>query len=236
MEQNKNVLTSKDATKSLIGNWLAWYVLFNIIYYMISNFLLSSIESSLVQVIIAIVLQALMVFCTWVMSTKFTFKDKFILSDDVRIVMKSLVIFTIVVCVADGIYQFVQAENTFNKVIDSSYELKIQEKRMEQIYSTEEMAEYNRQKNEIITDAKKQMYINIAIIEVVLVVIFLAMLPIEKKMISKHISESNNIVIPPVATTPPTSPASPSSPVPPASPSSPISPASPTPPSSSLSS
>ena len=147
MEQNKNVLTSKDATKSLIGNWLAWYVLFNIIYYMISNFLLSSIESSLVQVIIAIVLQALMVFCTWVMSTKFTFKDKYILSDDVRIVMKSLVIFTIVVCVADGIYQFVQAENTFNKVINSSYELKIQEKRMEQIYSTEEMAKYNRQKN-----------------------------------------------------------------------------------------
>ena len=154
--QNVSVSTSKEITKNLIGNWLAWYVILNVIYYIITNYLLFQIESSLIQIIVSIVLQALIAFCAWTMSTKFTFKNRHIAPDDVRVVMKNIIIFSIIVCVVNVAYQFVQAEAIFNNSINSNYALKIKEKQMEQVYSSQEMSEYNKQKSEKIAEAKNR--------------------------------------------------------------------------------
>lgn len=204
--QNESIPTSREITKSLIGNWLIWYVILNILYFIIANYLLFQIESSLIQIIISIISQALIVFCAWTMSTRFTFKNKHIASEDVRVVMRNLVIFSIVICVMNGVYQFVQAEITFNNSIDSNYALKIKEKQMEQIYSAQEMSEYNRQKSEVIAEAKNQMYVNLAIVELVSVCVFLGIIPIEKRMIMKYVLKNDNITtpsVPPISSVPP---------------------------------
>ena len=92
-----------------------------------------------------------------------------------------------VICMANAIYQFVQLNNTFSQVIESNYELNIKEKMLEQIYDNQEMQEYYQQKSKVIAEAKRQSYTYLVIFEVSLVVIFLAALPVEKKLIMKHI-------------------------------------------------
>ncbi len=214
--RNKQTSTPKEITKSLIGNWLAWYIILYIIYYVVINYMLVPIvgESYLLQVIIAVILQVLMVFCAWFMSTKFAFKSRRIARDDVKVVMRNLIIFSVVVCVANGIYAFIQVEANFNDVVNSDYGLRIREKKMEQIYSDQEMSEYYQQKSEMVAEVKNRFYINFAIFELATTAVFLGFLPIEKKMISKHISEKDTRM--PSPTPPTSSPASPtSSPTPP---------------------
>lgn len=204
--QNKTVSSSKEITKNLIVNWLIWYIIFNIIYSVIANYLLSLVGSSLIQIIVSIVLQALIVFCAWVLSTKFTFNNRYIAFEDVRVVVKRLVIFSIVICIVNGVYQFVQAESTFNNSIDSNYALKVKERQMEKIYSAQEMSEYNKQKSEAIAEAKQQMYVDLAIVELVSIIVFLGIIPIERKMIMKHVLKNNNITTPSVPSMPSTPP------------------------------
>lgn len=190
--QAQNTISSGDATKSLIGKWLAWYIILSIIYTIVYSLISSAIESLIIQVIAAIILQALIVLAAWVMSTKFTFKDKLLKRSDVGAVMKNLIIFSIIVCAVNAAYRFVQVSSSFDSAIESNYELKVKEKMAEQVYDKQKMQEYYQQKSEAISEAKEQTYVYLAVFEVFSIAIFLAILPFEKKLIMKHATEEEN--------------------------------------------
>ena len=162
------------------------------------------IESQIIQVITSIALQALMVFVAWFMSTKFTFKNKAIRHDDIRVVMKNLIIFSVIVCAVNAVYQFVQLNSAFDHAVESDYGLRVKEKMAEQIYGSQGMQEYYQQKSEAVAEAKRQSDIYLAVFELFSVVIFLAILPIEKKLISKHAIMNNSTPMPSGVMTPPT--------------------------------
>ena len=184
----KEIATTKKITQSLIGNWLMWGIVFGIIYSIIYNLITLFMESTIIKVIIAIVMQGIIAFLIWKVSTKSVFKNKTISYDDVSTVMKNLIIFTVVICVINGIYQFFQVNSTIDNTINSNFQLKYTESRMSHLYNDEQMAEYNKQKEDAIAKVKSQTYTYLAIIEIGLTAVYLAVLPLEKKEILKYVS------------------------------------------------
>ena len=184
----KELATTKKITQDLIGNWLLWGILFGIIYSMIYSLITRSMESTIIKALIAIVMQGITAFVIWKVSTKSVFKNKSISYDDVPTVMKNLIIFTIVICVINGIYQFSKVNSTIDNAINSNFQLKYTESIMSDLYNNEKMAEYNKQKEDMIAKAKSQTYTYLAIMEIGLTGAYLAVLPLEKKEILKYVS------------------------------------------------
>ena len=101
--------------------------------------------------------------------------------------MRNLMIFTVVMCLLDGIYNVSTANYSFNKSIDSNYGLKYSESILSNIYSGEQMAEYNRLKEEAIREARGKLNTYLILFELGVTAVYLAVLPFEKKRILKYI-------------------------------------------------
>lgn len=187
--ENKEFSTTKKITQELIGGWLLWGILlFGIIYSLLFNVVTSSVDSMVLKGIIAIIMQGCIAYITWKLSTKSTFKQKTMAFDDVPKVMKNLCIFTVVICVINGIYQCSQVNSIIDNAINSNFQLKYTESMMSYLYNEEQMIEYNKQKEETIKQVKKQAYTYLAIVEIGLTAVYIAVLPLEKKEILKYIN------------------------------------------------
>lgn len=186
--ENKEIVTTKKITQSLIGNWLLWGIVFGIVYSFVYSFIAHFMESMVLQAIIAIVLQGILAFIMWKLSTKSAFKKNTITYNDVSTVMRNLIIFTVIICVVNGIYNLSQVNSTIDQKINSDYKLKYTESMMSYLYNDTQMAEYQKQKEEAIEKVKSQAYTYLAIIEIGLTTVYLAVLPLEKKEILKYVS------------------------------------------------
>lgn len=186
--ENKEIVTSGKMTQSLIGNWLLWGIVFGILYSFIYNIIASSTESMLVVALIAIVLQGITAIIVWKCSTSSSFKKKTISYDDIPTIMKNLVIFTIVICVITAIYNISNVNATIDKAIESNYQLKFSESMMSYLYDDEQIAEYQKEKEKAIEELKSKLYTYLIILEIGLTVVYLAVLPLEKKFILKYVS------------------------------------------------
>ena len=102
--------------------------------------------------------------------------------------MRNLIIFTIVICVLTGIYNITSVNSSMDKAINSDYKLKFSESMMSRIYSDEQMAEYNKEKEKAMAEAKSKANTYLIILEVGLTAVYLAVLPLEKKEILKYVS------------------------------------------------
>lgn len=186
--ENKELVTSKKITQSLIGWWLVWGIPLGIIYSVIYNLITNAVKSLILSAIIAIVLQGIATFLQWKFSTSSTFNKKTMSYNDVSKVMKNLIIFTIIVCIINGVYRFSQVNSTIDETVNSNLQLQYTESMMSHLYNDEQMAEYNQQKEKAIEEVKSQLYIYLAIIEIGLTVVYLAVLPLEKKEILKYVN------------------------------------------------
>lgn len=184
---NKELATSRKITSELIGGWFLWGILFGIIYMFIYNFIIYSINSLLIKVIITIILQAIITFLTWKNSASSTFKKRTMDYNDIPTVMRNLTIFTIIICLINGIYQYTQVNSTIDQAINSNYQLKFAESRMSYLYDDEEMEAYQQKKEQEIANLKKQCYEYLALIEIGLTAVYLGVLPFVKKQILKYV-------------------------------------------------
>ena len=107
--------------------------------------------------------------------------------NDVPTVMRNLIIFTIVICIISGLYNYYNINNTIDKSIDSDYQLQYTEKSLSRILDSEQMDKYNKQKEEAIAKVKSQVYIYFAITEISLTAVYLLVLIIKKKEILKYV-------------------------------------------------
>ena len=99
-----------------------------------------------------------------------------------------MLIFVVAISVINGAYRFYEANSTFSKNIESNYGLKMKEMMLKRLGSEELIAEYNKQKEEAIAEAKKKLYIYLAVLEVGLLAVHLGALPLEKKFIHEACS------------------------------------------------
>ncbi len=166
---------------------LLWGIVFGLVYSLLYAFITHSMESLVLKAIIAIVMQGITTFIIWKFSTKSTFKKRTISYNDVPTVMRNLIIFTVIVCVINGIYNYSQVNSTIDEAVNSNYKLKYTESMMSYLYDDDQMAEYNKQKKDAIAKVKNQARTYLVILEIGLTAIYLAVLPLEKREILKYV-------------------------------------------------
>ena len=179
--ESKELVSPKKMSQLLIGNWLVWGLLVEIIYSVVFSLIIDSIESLVLKAIIAVILQEIITIVIWKISIVSAFKKRTISYNDVPYVMKSLIIFTIVVCALTCIYNIASVNSLVKDYIDSDYKLQIGESFMSRFYDDDEMAEYNKEKENAISEVKNKVYTYAVILEIWLTLVYLAVLPLEKK-------------------------------------------------------
>ena len=187
--ENKEIATSGKITSELIGGWILYSILFGIIYYLISSFINSLIPSLVLKAIVVIVLEGIFMFLIWKSSTASTFKKRTMNYSDVPTVMRNLLIFTIIICVINGIYNFYSVNKAIDTAIATNVELQLLEYNVSTLKNSKQMKKYEEEKNKAIAEAKSQLYTYLSFLEVGLTAVSLAILPLEKKQILKYVQQ-----------------------------------------------
>ena len=192
--ENKEVVDASKMSKSLIGNWLSWGIIFGLLYSFIFPFLTNSMDSLFLKALIAMVLQGFIAIILWKISTQSSFKKMTISSDDVPVVMKKLLVFTIIICLLSCVYEIYKGNSYIDEAVKSNYQIQLQETFMSKLYTNDQMSEYNKQKEEAISSVKHKLHVYIVLLEAGLAVVYLGVLPLEKKEILKYVSNENDSI------------------------------------------
>ena len=186
--ENKEIATIRTITGELIGGFLLYGIVFSILY----NFIYSAITNKIAEdaliliAVIAIILQGITVFCIWRCSIATTFRKRLIGRADVKKVMRNLMIFTVIVCIVSAIMNFVEVNKSVDEAIDSNANITMAESYMRYIYDDDEIAQYEAQKEQVINETKTKLYMYLAVLEIGLLVVYLGVIPLQKKAILKY--------------------------------------------------
>lgn len=186
--ENKQVATVRTITGELIGGFILYGIVFGILYNLIYSLITNRVseDSLIIIAIIAIILQGITVFCVWRCSIATTFRKRLIETDDVKTVMKNLMIFTIIICFITAMMNFVQVNEAVEEAINSDSSLRISEAYMQYLYDDEEIAQYEAEKEKIINQTKIELYTYLAVLEIGLLVVYLGVVLLQKKAILKY--------------------------------------------------
>ena len=182
--ENKQVATVRTITGELIGGFILYGIVFGILYSFIYSAITNRIseDSLILTAIIAIILQGIIVFCVWRCSIATTFRKRLIEINDVKTVMKNLMIFTVVICFLTALMNFAQV----NETVEDTINLRISETYMQYLYDDEEIAQYEAEKEKIISETKTKVYTYLAVLEIGLLAVYLGVIPLQKKAILKY--------------------------------------------------
>ena len=186
--KNKEVATVRTITGELIGGFILYGLVFGILYSFIYSAIINRIpeDSSILTAIIAIILQGITVFCVWRCSIATTFRKRLIEKDDVKTVMKNLIIFTVIISFLTAMINFAQVNETVENEINSK--LTVSEMYMKYLYDydDDEIAQYDEKKKKIISETKSRLYTYLAVLEIGLLAVYLGVVPLQKKAILKY--------------------------------------------------
>lgn len=187
--ENKQVATVRTITGELIGGFILYGIVFGILYSSIYSAITNTIPenySLVLKAIIAILLQGIIVFFIWRCSIATTFRKRLIETNDVKKVIKNLMIFTVIICFITAMINFMQVNQTVEETINSDARLKISETYMQYLYDDEEIAQYKAEKEKLIGETKTKLYTYLIVLEIGLLVVYLGVVPLQKKAILKY--------------------------------------------------
>lgn len=184
--ENKQIATVRTITGELIGGFILYGIVFGILYSFIYSAITNRVseDSLILTAIIAIILQGITVFCVWRCSIATTFRKRLIETDDVKTVTKNLMIFTVIICFLTALINFAQVNETVENEINSS--LMVSEMYMQYLYDDDEIAQYEAEKEKIISETKSKLYTYLAVLEIGLLAVYLGVVPLQKKAILKY--------------------------------------------------
>ena len=186
--ENKKLVSSGNATVSLIINYLLWGIPIGIISGFIINILRASTGKNMSSIVLfaiaLIIITGLSINLMWTFSTSSTFKKKTIYSSDAKKVMRNLLIFVIVCCIITGANNYYKGYST---IYEQKYKLEKlkSENESDQGYS----AKYEiQQLEESIEKSIKLTNTMFGISEIIVIATNILALQIEKKRIMKYVS------------------------------------------------
>lgn len=183
--ENKQIATVRTITGELIGGFLLYGIAFSILYNIAYSAILNRISSDslILTAIITIILQGITVFCIWRCSIATTFKKRAIDRNDIKTVMKNLIIFTLIICFITALLNFTEVNK---KLAIQSSDLMFSETFVKYKYNAVEMAKYQTEKEKIISKTKTKLYTYLGVLEIGLLAVYLGVVPLQKKAILKH--------------------------------------------------
>lgn len=184
--EDKQIATVRTITGELIGGFLLYGIVFGILYSTVYSAISNRISSDslILTAIIAIILQGIIVFFVWRCSIATTFRKRAIDRNDVKTVMKNLMIFTVIICFITALMNFTEVNNKIDKAIQSN--LMLSETFMKYNYNANEIAKYQTEKEKIISETKTKLYTYLGVLEIGLLAVYLGVIPLQKKAILKH--------------------------------------------------
>lgn len=93
-------------------------------------------------------------------------------------------IFTVIICFLTALINFSQVNETVENEINSS--LTVSEMYMQYLYDDDEIAQYEAEKEKIISETKLKLYTYLAVLEIGLLTVYLGVVPLQKKAILKY--------------------------------------------------
>lgn len=145
-----------------------------------------SFDSLIPTAIIAIILQGITTFCIWRCSIATTFRKRLIDRNDVQTVMKNLMIFTVILFIISGLMNYLEVNEKVEKTINSNASVILSESYMKYWYDDDEMAQYQAEKEKVISETKTKLYAYLTVLEIGLLAIYLGVVPLQKKAIQKY--------------------------------------------------
>ena len=186
--EDKQVATVRKITSELIWGYILygilWGILYSIIYSLLSK--LFSADLLIPKAIIAILLQGITTFAIWRCSINATFKKRLIDRNDVQTVIKNLMIFTVILLFINGGRVYLEVNEQIEKEINSNTTLRISETYMKYLYDDDKIAEYQAEKEKIISEVKTKVYTYLTVLEIGLIVVYLGAVSLQKKEILKY--------------------------------------------------
>lgn len=192
--EERNVVTVKSITGKLIGSYFLYGILWGIIYSIVYNKVSQNFsgEDSLIPIaIFAIILQGIITFFLWRTSITSVFKKVTINKNDVENLIKKLIIFTLVICFIHALTTWIEINDKIDEEIENSTELRMAESYMKYFYNDEQIAEYNAQKEIIINEAKTKLNTYFIVLEIGILIVNIAVVPLQKNHILKYCEEEN---------------------------------------------
>lgn len=186
--ENKPVAPIRTITGELIGGFLLYGLLFSLLYNVVYSAITDKISSDslILSTIIAIILQGISVFCVWRCSIFTTFKKRALYKNDLNLIMKNLMIFTVILCLVDALLNFSKVNKQVEETINSDPNIIFSEHIANSLYDDDEIAEYKSEKEKAVNEVKSKLYAYLIILEIGLVAVYLGVLPLQKKAISKY--------------------------------------------------
>ena len=179
--EEKKVADVRTIMGELIGGFFLYGFLFAIIYNMLMIPFLKT-DSYILVGIMTVIIQGIGAFLIWQFSIRTTFRKRAINYSDVQTVIKYLLIFTVIICVVNGIYtysSFKKKETAISETLDTYGRL------IGSITEENEMTDYKELREEY--DKKvKEIYTCIAIVEIGLLIVYLGAVPLQKSTIEKY--------------------------------------------------
>ena len=186
--EDKQVATVRTITGELIGGYILYGIAFSILYSIIYSTIskMFSSDSLIPTAIIAIILQGITSFCIWRCSIATTFRKRLIDRNNVQTVMKNLMIFTVILCIISGLMNYSNVNKQLDKTINSNTSLMLSETYMKYLYDDEELAQYQAEKEKVISETKTKLYTYLTVLEIGLLAVYLGVVPLQKKAILKY--------------------------------------------------
>lgn len=186
---NKDLVTADVAIKELIGNWLFWGLILHFVYFILIKLITDHIEIGIIKLIFAVLLNFITVFYIWKISTEKTFKNKMPTYNDLPKIIKSITIFTIILCIIMPIINF----SIMGEVIEqASQETKKIGAVIETKYYETEKNNFEQNIEKTIEEFKYEIYTYLIVYQILITIIYLYMIIVEKKRLLNYIAIDQN--------------------------------------------
>ena len=180
----KKILTANQMVGELLLSLVLYGVIFFILYriiYALTYKYFTENQNYILLAFFIIVLQSLMVFAIFKLGNRRVLKKGNIYKNDVSKVMKNIAFVVVILLLIQAISIFANVETSIDTAIEEDFSIQYREKILSYLYDEDEMAIYQVEKEKAIEEAKKQVYIYLAIVEFGICVIYISAIFLEKR-------------------------------------------------------
>lgn len=185
--ENKEIASVSRITSELVGGFFLYGMILGIPYSILATVFAFLIKSSIIYAIINIILEAIYIFFVYKFSIKSTLKKRTVNPNDIGNVIKNFFIAAAVIYILSAVINFAQVNSKVDDAYNSGTTGQI-ENVLIKYYTSEELANYQKEKEETLSKVKKETYKNLVISEVIFLPLYIYITFMHKKTIIEYIN------------------------------------------------
>ena len=185
---NRETVSSGKMSAEIIGNNILLGIPFSIISSVVQGMISNIFENIWLAIIATVAAQAIIVYVLWKITIENSFKKKTIVPEDIKKVMRNIIIYVVISIVISVGLNYYELQNNIKETMESSVELKIYDSYASMLYNEEQLAEYQKAKMEALNKVISQLKVMFFVLQSLLAILNLGILVVVKKKISEQLN------------------------------------------------